>query len=123
MNENSTPLKPGTPYGNCKLALQRKLAEMNLNWAWGRIFFLFGAHEHPGRLISSVINSLIESDSADCSHGGQIRDFMFVKDVADAFVDLLDSEVKGAVNIASGEARTIKEVVLEIYGNIVVLIG
>lgn len=114
LNEATTPLNPHTLYGKCKLELQQKMSGMNLNSAWGRIFFLYGINEHPNRLVSSVINSLIEGDFADCSHGQQIRDFLDVKDVADAFVALLDSPVTGSVNIASGEARTIKEVVLEI---------
>lgn len=114
LKENSTPLKPHTLYGKCKLELQQKLFDTKLNSAWGRIFFLFGENEHPNRLVSSVINSLLKDEFADCSHGEQVRDFMDVKDVADAFVALLDSDVKGAVNIASGEAGTIKSIVQEI---------
>ncbi|HQU82116.1 MAG TPA: NAD(P)-dependent oxidoreductase [Pyrinomonadaceae bacterium] len=113
LSENETPLKPQNFYGECKLKLFEKLAEKNLNFAWGRIFFLFGEYEHPNRLIASVINSLLKENSANCSHGRQIRDFMYVKDVADAFASLLDSDVKGAVNIASGRAVTIKEIVLQ----------
>ncbi len=114
LSENSTPLNPQTLYGKCKVELQQRIAEMDLNWAWGRIFFLFGDNEHPDRLISSVINSLLDDEFADCSHGEQIRDFMYVKDVAEAFVTLLDSQVFGSVNIGSGEARTIKEVVQKV---------
>ena len=111
LDEKLTQLKPQTIYGQCKLELQQKLFEMNLNVAWGRIFFLFGENEHPNRLVSSVINSLLKGEFADCSHGEQVRDFLDVKDVADAFVTLLDSDVNGAINIASGEAKTIKEVI------------
>lgn len=114
LNEFSTPLMPQTLYGQSKLELFEKLSAMDLNFAWGRIFFLYGEYEHPNRLVSSVINSLLKDDFADCSHGRQIRDFMYVKDVAEAFVALLNSDVKGGVNIASGEAKTIKEVVEEI---------
>lgn len=114
LNEFSTPLKPQTLYGRCKLELQDKLAERSANYAWGRIFFLFGEHEHPDRLVPSVINSLLEGNFADCSHGRQLRDFLHVADVAGAFTALLDSTVEGSVNIASGEAKTIRELVEEI---------
>lgn len=114
LNENSTPLRPHTLYGQCKLKLQQELAEMDLDWAWGRVFFLYGQNEAPNRLVSSVIRNLLKDKFADCSHGRQIRDFMHVEDVADAFVTLLDSDVKGCINIASGEAKTIKDVVLTI---------
>jgi nucleoside-diphosphate-sugar epimerase len=39
---------------------------------------------------------------------------MYVADVAASFVALLESEVKGAVNIASGEAVPLEEVVYAI---------
>jgi len=113
LSEETTPLKPQNFYGECKLKLFEKLAEKDLNFAWGRVFFLFGEHESPKRLIASVINSLLKNEFADCSHGAQIRDFMYVKDVADAFAALLDSSVNGAVNIASGKAQTLKEIILQ----------
>lgn len=112
LHETKTPLVPQNFYGECKVKLQKKLAEISENQAWGRIFFLYGEHEAPKRLIASVINSLIKNEFADCSHGRQIRDFLYVKDIADAFTALLDSEVQGAINIASGEARSIREIVL-----------
>jgi nucleoside-diphosphate-sugar epimerase len=84
---------------------------LGVSSAWGRIFFLYGAHEHPQRLVSSVVNHLLKGERAPCSHGMQLRDFLYVQDVADAFVALLGSEVRGAVNIASGQAVTLKEVV------------
>ncbi len=121
LHETKTPLKPQNFYGECKVKLQKKLAETSKNQAWGRIFFLYGEHEAPKRLVASVINSLLADEFANCSHGEQIRDFLYVKDIADAFVALLDSDVQGAVNIASGEAHSIREIVLtaaEILGKI-----
>lgn len=113
LSESRTPLKPTNLYGECKAELQRNLAATgNLSWAWGRVFFLYGEFESPQRLVASIINSLLRDEFADCSHGGQVRDFMYVRDVADAFVALLDSDVEGCVNIASGEAAAIKEIVL-----------
>ena len=32
--------------------------------AWGRVFFLYGPHEHPQRLVSSVIRSLLAGQPA-----------------------------------------------------------
>lgn len=40
-----------------------------------------------------------------------MRDFMHVADVAGAFVALLDSSVQGTINVASGHATTIRDVV------------
>ncbi|MCL4761416.1 MAG: NAD(P)-dependent oxidoreductase [Burkholderiales bacterium] len=115
-SETLTPPRPDTVYGNCKLALNLLsgafAASASLSAAWGRIFFLYGPNEHPQRLASSVILSLLKGESARCSHGRQIRDYMHVQDVADGLVALLDSDVTGTMNIASGQATTIRELVL-----------
>ena len=117
-SEVSTPLVPATLYGASKHALHVMLEafarQQNLSAAWGRVFFLYGPHEHPSRLVSSVIRSLLRGETARCSHGRQLRDFLHVADVADAFVALLDTEVRGAVNIGSGVALQLKDVIEEI---------
>ena len=76
-----------------------------LSLAWARVFFLYGPHEHPQRLVSSVILSLLKDEPARCSHGRQIRDYMHVQDVADGLVAVLDSETTGAINVSSGQAN------------------
>lgn len=117
-SESSTPLAPATLYGACKHALRVMLEafarQKNLSAAWGRIFFLYGPHEHPDRLVASVIRSLLRGAPAPCSHGNQLRDFLHVADVAAAFVALFKSDTEGAVNIASGGEVALKDVVLEI---------
>lgn len=113
--ENQSVLSPATTYGICKHAMQLMQSEFckqaGISQAWGRIFLTYGPREDPRRLVASVINSLLEYRPARCSHGGQIRDLMHVQDVAEAFVALLDSEVEGAVNVASGNPVALKEVI------------
>lgn len=117
-SEDVTPLVPSTLYGTCKNALQLLLKDFSrvtgLSSAWGRIFFLYGPHENPNRLVSSVILNLLHNKIAPCSQGNQIRDFLHVKDVASAFVSLLMSNVDGPVNIASGKPIALKEIILSI---------
>ena len=112
--EDQTPLRPTTTYGVCKGAFQAMQSaycrKAGLSSAWGRIFFLYGPYEHPKRLVSSVILSLLRGEPALCSHGRQIRDFLHVADVGDAFAALLASDVEGAVNIASGQPVTLRHV-------------
>ena len=117
-SETKTPLNPATLYGACKHALRIMLeayaAQANVSAAWGRIFFLYGPREYESRLVASVIRSLLRGEPARCSHGRQVRDLLYVEDVAGAFVRLLDSDVRGAVNIASGHAVALKDVVGQI---------
>jgi nucleoside-diphosphate-sugar epimerase len=116
--ETGTPLLPDTLYGTSKAALGSVLAHfadtVGVESAWGRVFFLYGPHEHPNRLVSSVILALLEGRDAECSIGTQERDFLHVRDVAGALVALLASDVTGPVNIASGQGVTIRDLVLEI---------
>jgi nucleoside-diphosphate-sugar epimerase len=51
---------------------------------------------------------------AHCTSGTQIRDFLYVEDVADAFVELVDSTVEGPINIASGRPMSLMEVIYNI---------
>lgn len=115
-SEAVTPLRPTTPYGSCKNALREALcaygAGEGLSAAWGRIFFLYGPGEQRARLVPSVIRSLALGETARCTHGRQVRDFLHAADVASAFVALLDSAIEGPVNIASGAPVTLREVVL-----------
>jgi nucleoside-diphosphate-sugar epimerase len=120
-SEALTPCVPSTRYGASKLALAQLVTRFppgTISTAWGRIFHLYGQYEHPNRLISSVILSLLKGGRARCAHGRQVRDFMYVEDVASAFVTLLDSDVAGIVNIGSGEPVTIRALVSTIAESI-----
>lgn len=104
--EDATPCRPSTLYGSSKLstsAIQEGLCrQQNVSSAWGRIFHLYGPFESERRFVPSVIRALLSQQPALCGSGRQFRDFMHVSDVGRAFVQLLDSDVEGAVNIASG---------------------
>jgi nucleoside-diphosphate-sugar epimerase len=117
-SEATTPLQPSTLYGTCKDALQKTLTSFSertsISSAWGRIFFLYGPREYPSRLVPDIVNSLLRGDEAHCSHGRQVRDFMHVIDAANAFIALLESNVAGPVNVASGIPITIKDLALKI---------
>jgi nucleoside-diphosphate-sugar epimerase len=117
-SERTSPLADSSgasvsPYVECKLALQRALAELcrtrGLSSAWGRIFFQFGPHEHPQRLVASVIINLLSGREALCTPGLQKRSFLHVADVGAAFVALLESTLEGPVNIGSDESISIAE--------------
>ncbi|HPM61481.1 MAG TPA: NAD(P)-dependent oxidoreductase [Methanoregulaceae archaeon] len=116
--EDLTPTLPSTYYGQCKHHLrsigERYADKMGFELAWGRIFQPYGPYEYPARLVPSVIRSLLNGEPARCTHGNQIRDFLYVADVADAFAALLDSGVTGCVNIGSGEPVSIRELVMQI---------
>jgi nucleoside-diphosphate-sugar epimerase len=116
--ECSTPLKPDSLYGECKVAFQEHLDQLNeqsgVNFAWGRAFFLYGPFEAPSRVVPYVIRSLLSGRPALCSSGNQILDFLHVRDVASAFVTLLSEDARGPLNIGSGCPIRLRDILLEI---------
>lgn len=114
--ENVDQCSPLTIYGVAKNTLRQLLRaygkQCDLSCAWGRVFFLYGPNEDPKRLLSSVIISLLQNRVMKCTHGNQRRDFLHVQDAASAFVALLDSSIQGEVNISSGKAYQLREIIL-----------
>jgi len=114
-NEDLTPCCPSTLYGICKNSTREIVAgfsrQFGISVAWGRIFYLYGPHEHETRLVPAAILAILRGQKAPCGHGRQVRDFLHVEDTASAFVSLLQSDLAGTVNIASGEPITIRSLV------------
>jgi len=117
-SEQLTPLVPATLYGSCKHGLQLMLntlaKENQISWAWGRIFYLYGPHENPSKFIPYVINTMLEGKPVTCKAGSKLTDYMYVEDVASAFVALLESDFQGPLNIASGTPVYLKDIVEKI---------
>lgn len=117
-SEETTPLKPSRPYGICKYALQLMVQSFavraGLSAAWGRIFSVYGPHENPGRLVPYLTTRLLRNEEALCTDGHQIRDYMYVQDVGGAFVELLENELSGTVNVASGSPIALRDLSMKI---------
>jgi nucleoside-diphosphate-sugar epimerase len=112
MNELSSPLRPATLYGAAKHGLHTVASQMDdFELAWGRVFFLYGPDEAPGRLFAAVARAVLAGEPARTTEGTQIRDFMHADDVAAAFAALASSDLTGPVNIASGEPAALRDVV------------
>jgi nucleoside-diphosphate-sugar epimerase len=111
LNETLSPTRPKSLYGQCKIAAHDKIASLaassRFEFAWARIFFLYGPDEDPKRFVSFVARKLMQGEEAPLTHGEQVRDFLHVDDVADAFVSLLEHDFTGTVNIGSGQAVTL----------------
>jgi len=106
---------PATPYGRAKLSLMEQAsalaARTGFAFAWARFFLMFGFGEDPRRLIPSMIRGLIGNQEVALSSGRQIRDFTDTRDIGAALAALLDADtVTGAVNVASGQAVTLRAV-------------
>ena len=115
LQEDITPLDSGSLYGESKASLY-KLASLwaghnGLSFAWGRIFFIYGIGERDERIVPYVINSFLRHEKPDIKYPYVSRDYLYAGDAADALIALMFSSFNGAVNIASGHAVPLCEIV------------
>jgi nucleoside-diphosphate-sugar epimerase len=115
LSEHRSPLAPQGAYGVAKDSLRRRLerlsAESGLSGAWARLFFLFGPAQDTRLLVPSVATSLLAGRPAPSTEGRQVRDYLLSSEAADALAALLDSEVTGPVNVASGQGVAVRDLV------------
>jgi ADP-L-glycero-D-manno-heptose 6-epimerase len=89
-----------------------------------KFFNVFGPGEgHKGRMASMVWHGyhqilkegtvrLFESHRPDYAHGGQLRDFIYVKDVVRVMLSFAERrEVSGLFNLGTGQARSFRDLI------------
>lgn len=110
--------RPSSLYGVAKDATRQLLdgyfGPHEIEFAWGRLFFIFGPNEQSDRLVSSIAISLLSGRPALMTSGVQVRDFCPVQDAGEALAALAVSDVTGPVNIGSGQGMRIAELAEEI---------
>jgi ADP-L-glycero-D-manno-heptose 6-epimerase len=124
-------LKPLNKYGYSKqLSDEWILKQKNKPKVWFgvKFFNVFGPHEyHKGKMSSVVFQSyhqikdkgevkLFKSHRPDFKDGEQLRDFVYVKDVVRAMIELIEAGKKkpslsGIYNLGTGEARSFHDLV------------
>lgn len=120
-NENlkeDMPAEPINIYSQCK-DFVRQIAQSycknnGISFGWGRIFSAFGKETDPRRLTSHVVNCLNANQQVIIRSGSLIRDYIYTKDIAAAFVAFLNSPVEGIVNICTGKGTSIHDYVMKL---------
>jgi nucleoside-diphosphate-sugar epimerase len=113
-----TPLKPSTPYADAKVALFMSLSHWlpmrSVEFAWCRLFYLYGAGEDSRRLVPYLRTKLENEKPAALTSGKQIRDFLDVAEAGAMIVDVALSRQAGTVNICSGVPITVRQLAEQI---------
>lgn len=106
-------LAPRTPYGISKLAAEQYIRELCPNSVVLRLGNVYGPKQQPigrNQVIPLMIRHLLYGDDfAITGDGWQKRDFVYVEDVADAFL-LASWGKRGIYNVASGLSFSINVV-------------
>jgi UDP-glucose 4-epimerase len=80
-----------------------------------RLFNVIGPRETNPHLLPDIIEQLTGADGRlELGNLLPTRDYIYVDDVADALVRLLESDVRGSVNVGTGAAYSAREMVDEI---------
>lgn len=118
-------LKPLNPYGDSKNEFDKWAIRQTLtppNWYGLKFFNVYGPNEyHKARMASVIFHSfhqikttgkvkLFRSHKPDYKDGGQLRDFVYVKDVVNVIWFLYSKRPKNSIyNLGSGKARTFSD--------------
>ncbi len=109
-------LKPSSLYGQAKAAsgslLMAGAEACGLSLAWARVFFCYGPNEPQGRLLGDLIQGLRAGQPVECTDGLQARDFLYAADLGMALATILASNLAGAVNVGSGHATPVRDLIL-----------
>ena len=124
-------LHPLNPYGESKndfdnWAVQQ--AEQPYFWAGLKFFNVYGPNEyHKGRMASVILHAfrqiqengsmqLFRSHNPEYVDGGQMRDFIYVKDVVEVCYFFLHHRThSGIYNLGTGQARTFMDLALNTF--------
>lgn len=115
-------LKPLNPYGDSKNDFDKWVLEQPTTppfWAGFKFFNVYGPNEyHKGRMASVIFHSekqiretgkvkLFRSHRPDFEDGKQLRDFIYVKDVAAVLIWFMKNQPQsGIYNLGTGKARS-----------------
>ncbi len=115
-------LRPLNPYGVSKNEFDKwalKQEKQPPFWAGLKFFNVYGPNEyHKGRMASVIFHAfnqigetgkvrLFRSHRPDFKDGEQLRDFVYVKDLAEVISFLMDKKpASGLYNLGTGRART-----------------
>ena len=126
-HELVSSLKPLNPYGRSKNEFDKWVLQQLREpffWAGLKFFNVFGPNEyHKGRMASVVFSAyrqitesgrmkLFRSHHPEFKDGEQLRDFIYVKDVVDVILELMEKRPKsGIFNLGTGKASAFRELV------------
>jgi nucleoside-diphosphate-sugar epimerase len=107
---------PTMLYGAAKLSASllaaQRAHESGIEFAWLRLFSVYGPRDNPNWLIPSVAASLARGVAPKLTLGTQLWDYLHIADVADAVVaTAIGANATGTFNLSSGRPVAIRAIV------------
>ncbi len=114
-DEAHTPVAGDCAYAICKIETAKLLAAAagydGRRFATARIFYLYGPDEPNGKLIRYICQGLVRGQAVYLTSGADVVDYVFRSDVASALAAVALSGFHGAVNIGTGQAVLVRDLV------------
>lgn len=131
-------LRPLNLYGWSKHVVDRKFLSVAAaggatppRWAGFKFFNVYGPNEyHKGPMRSMALQlfeqisrnepaRLFKSQCPNCADGEQLRDFVWIDDVTDAMIWMLQTGTQsGVFNLGSGKARSFADLARAVFGTL-----
>lgn len=113
-----TPVSPESGYGIAKLCagqMSRKECEkLGIGHVWVRVLSIYGPYDGAGTMVCSTLRKMISKEEANFTPGGQLWDFLYSADAADALFRIGQHPVHGSTYcLGSGQAKPLREYILK----------
>ena len=114
--ENSK-VRPNSDYGLAKLRatnlFKKAYKQKKFPYIILRLYQVFGKHQKYDRLIPYIIKSALQDKKFKSTEGNQVRDFIFIDDLINLFVKILNKKnIKhGIYNVGSEKPLKIKSII------------
>lgn len=105
--EARTPVAPPSTYGQAKDRARSGVAAAatrhGSGYTWARLFYPYGAGEHPNRIPSSFLRTLRQNQPLSLKTSDSIKDWIEIRDVVSAIVHLAETEQpQSEINLGTG---------------------
>jgi UDP-glucose 4-epimerase len=115
--------QPTTLYGQAKLSagqlMSMRCKQLDIRFAWLRLFSSFGPTDNPEWMIPYLIRQLNRKERPALTLGEQLWDYIYVEDAAHAVRSVLDTpEASGVFNLGSGQTIQLRHFVEKIRDRI-----
>lgn len=118
--EDRTPVDPTTRYSRCKNALRETLEagarQDGSRFCWGRVFYPYGAGEHPARLCSSLIQKIRRGEKLLLKTPHSTKDYIYIEDLAAAILLTVEKQFTGTINWGTGVGVSVREIADTVAG-------
>ena len=122
LNESQV-IHPHNAFASAKNSLHwagKYLSEENgIDFAWLRLFYVYGPNQRKDALIPYIIRCIKENTKPEIKTPSAKNDFVYVGDVADAIIAVLQHDTpnlrSSVYNVGSGNLTGVKEIIHQVY--------